>query len=502
MSKFVIVTGGVISNLGKGITAAGLGRLLKNRGVRVTMQKFNPYLNVDPGTMSPYQHGEVFVTDDGAETDLDIGHYERFLDMNLTRVSDISGGKLFSSVINKERLGKYVGSTVGVVPHVTTEVKESIMSLASADFDIVIVEIGGTMNDMETSIYLQGVRQLISEVGSENVFVLHVDLLPYIEVTGETKIETVVHSSDEIREELSGDVNNQNMNAKIFELLHKRVKRDLMSDFDVIYDATNISSKRRRAFVNELKKISCHKRVVIIATPYEVCLEQNEHRDRVVPEAVLERMYRNFEIPFWHEGWDDIQIFYPYEEFQWCYETAEDFIYQTIDFEQNNSHHQETLGKHCLDVHAYIRDTLDKRTCHTPNANELTVAALIPDCAKPFTKTFANKKGTISKEAHYSDHEKVGCYNSLFYNIDKDIDKLYVAALIQYHMIMHFMKNWKPSTVKKYENIFQPLSDNFWDNLKLLNEADSASRYDTLESSVNSQKEFLDELLMEQREQS
>ena len=194
MSKFVIVTGGVISNLGKGITAAGLGRLLKNRGVRVTMQKFNPYLNVDPGTMSPYQHGEVFVTDDGAETDLDIGHYERFLDMNLTRVSDISGGKLFSSVINKERLGKYVGSTVGIVPHVTTEVKESMMALASADFDVVIVEIGGTMNDMETNIYLQGVRQLISEVGSENVFILHVDYLPYMEVTGETKIETVQNS--------------------------------------------------------------------------------------------------------------------------------------------------------------------------------------------------------------------------------------------------------------------------------------------------------------------
>lgn len=194
MSKYIIVTGGVISNLGKGITAAGLGRLLKNRGVRVTMQKFNPYLNVDPGTMSPYQHGEVFVTDDGAETDLDIGHYERFLDMNLTRISDISGGKLFSSVINKERLGKYVGSTVGIVPHVTTEVKESMMALASSDFDVVIVEIGGTMNDMETSIYLHGVRQLISEVGSENVFVLHVDLLPYIEVTGETKIETVQNS--------------------------------------------------------------------------------------------------------------------------------------------------------------------------------------------------------------------------------------------------------------------------------------------------------------------
>lgn len=194
MSKFIIVTGGVITNLGKGTTAASLGRLLKNRGVKITMQKFNPYLNVDPGTMSPYQHGEVFVTDDGTETDLDIGHYERFLDINLGKLSDISGGILFSSVINKERLGKYVGSTVSIIPHVTTEVKECIMANADKKFDVCIVEIGGTINDEETSIYLQGVRQLISEVGQENVFVMHIDLLPQIEATGETKIETVQNS--------------------------------------------------------------------------------------------------------------------------------------------------------------------------------------------------------------------------------------------------------------------------------------------------------------------
>lgn len=195
MSKYIIVTGGVVTNLGKGTTAASLGRLLKNRGVKVTMQKFNPYLNVDPGTMSPYQHGEVFVTEDGTETDLDIGHYERYLDINLGKMSDISGGILFSSVINKERLGKYVGSTVSIVPHITTEVKECILANTSdKKFDVSIVEIGGTINDEETNIYLQGVRQLISEVGQENVFVLHVDLLPYIEVTGETKIETIQSS--------------------------------------------------------------------------------------------------------------------------------------------------------------------------------------------------------------------------------------------------------------------------------------------------------------------
>lgn len=194
MSKYIIVTGGVITNLGKGTTAASLGRLLKNRGVKVTMQKFNPYLNVDPGTMSPYQHGEVFVTDDGTETDLDIGHYERFLDINLGKMSDISGGILFSSVINKERLGKYVGSTVSIVPHVTTEVKECILSNDDKKIDVVIVEIGGTINDEETNIYLQGVRQLISEVGQENVFVLHIDFLPYVEVSEELKIEPVQNS--------------------------------------------------------------------------------------------------------------------------------------------------------------------------------------------------------------------------------------------------------------------------------------------------------------------
>ena len=194
MSKFVIVTGGVVSNLGKGTTAASLGRLLKNRGVRVTMQKFDTYLNVDPGTMSPHQHGEVFVTEDGAETDLDIGHYERFLDMDLGRMSNITGGKIYSSVINKERLGKYVGATVQVVPHVTGEVKNCMLELAKNDIDVVIVEIGGTVHDYETSVYLQGVRQLISEIGEDNVFILHVDLLPFMEVTGETKIETIQNS--------------------------------------------------------------------------------------------------------------------------------------------------------------------------------------------------------------------------------------------------------------------------------------------------------------------
>ena len=194
MSKFVIITGGVVSNLGKGTTAGSLGRLLKNRGIRGTIQKFNQYLNVDPGTMSPYQHGEVFVTEDGAETDLDIGHYERFLDTDLGRMNNITGGRIYSSVINKERLGKYVGATVQVIPHITTEVKDCMVALGNKDNEIVIVEVGGTVHDYESGVYLQGVRQLISDVGAENVFLLHVDLLPFVEATGETKIETVQNS--------------------------------------------------------------------------------------------------------------------------------------------------------------------------------------------------------------------------------------------------------------------------------------------------------------------
>lgn len=233
MSKFVVITGGVVENLGKGTTAGSLGRLLKNRGVRVTMQKFDPYLNVDPGTMSPYQHGEVFVTDDGGETDLDIGHYERFLDMNLGRMNNITGGKLYSAVINKERLGKYVGATVQVVPHVTNEVKDAILALSSKDVDVVIVEIGGTVHDYETGVYLQGVRQLESEVGDENVFILHVDLLPFLDSTGETRIETVQNSVQKLNAlglRPDGIVCRTTKNAVLTEETKKRIARRCFLD--------------------------------------------------------------------------------------------------------------------------------------------------------------------------------------------------------------------------------------------------------------------------------
>lgn len=194
MSKFIFVTGGVMSGSGKGTTAAALGRILKNRGLSVAMLNFSPYLNVDPGTMSPYQHGEVFVTEDGAETDLDIGHYERFLDTQFSRGNSISAGKLYSTVINNERLGKYNGSTVQTIPHVADEVKKLIKKQAETGADIVIIQLGGSLLDYESSIYLYAIRELILEVGRDNIFVLHIDFLPYIESIGEERVESMQES--------------------------------------------------------------------------------------------------------------------------------------------------------------------------------------------------------------------------------------------------------------------------------------------------------------------
>lgn len=199
MAKFIFVTGGVVSGLGKGITAASLGRLLKNRGFRVTIQKFDPYINVDPGTMSPYQHGEVFVTEDGAETDLDLGHYERFIDNNLTQANNVTSGRIYWSVISKERRGDYLGGTVQVIPHVTNEIKERIMQAATPETDIVITEIGGTVGDIESQPFLEAIREMKSEVGRDNVLYIHVTLIPYLAVSGELKTKPTQHSVAELR---------------------------------------------------------------------------------------------------------------------------------------------------------------------------------------------------------------------------------------------------------------------------------------------------------------
>ncbi len=198
-TKYIFVTGGVVSGLGKGITAASLGRLLKNRGYKVTIQKFDPYINVDPGTMNPYEHGEVFVTDDGAETDLDLGHYERFINENLTKNSSVTMGKIYSEVIEKERRGDYLGKTVQVIPHITNQIKEKIYGFEKTDTDIVITEVGGTVGDIEGLSIIEAIRQVGLEKNPEDVCFIHVTLLPYISGSKEIKSKPTQHSVKELQ---------------------------------------------------------------------------------------------------------------------------------------------------------------------------------------------------------------------------------------------------------------------------------------------------------------
>lgn len=201
MTKYIFITGGVVSSLGKGITAASLGQLLKSRGLKVTIQKFDPYINIDPGTMSPYQHGEVFVTDDGAETDLDLGHYERFIDINLNKYSNVTTGKIYWSVITKERKGEYLGGTVQVIPHITNEIKERVYRVGrETNADVVITEIGGTVGDIESLPFLEAIRQIKYDIGKQNVMYIHVTLVPFLGKAGEIKTKPTQHSVKELRE--------------------------------------------------------------------------------------------------------------------------------------------------------------------------------------------------------------------------------------------------------------------------------------------------------------
>src|SRR5918996_1262336 len=199
MTKHIFVTGGVASSLGKGLTASSLGRLLKARGLKVTLQKLDPYINVDPGTMNPFEHGEVFVTDDGGETDLDLGHYERFVDENLSRDSNATTGSIYSAVLAAERRGEYLGKTVQVIPHITDEIKRRIKRLATDDVDVVITEVGGTVGDIEILPFLEAIRQFRLEVGRDSVFYLHVTLVPFIGPSGEQKTKPTQHSVTELR---------------------------------------------------------------------------------------------------------------------------------------------------------------------------------------------------------------------------------------------------------------------------------------------------------------
>src|SRR6266540_1504079 len=198
-AKYIFVTGGVVSSLGKGLAAASIGCLLESRGIKVNLMKFDPYLNVDPGTMSPFQHGEVFVTDDGAETDLDLGHYERFLDRSLSQSNNVTTGRIYLNVITKERRGEYLGSTVQVIPHITDEIKAAIRRIAPEN-DVVIVEIGGTVGDIESLPFLEAIRQFRHEIGRENAIFIHLTLVPYLAASGEVKTKPTQHSVRELME--------------------------------------------------------------------------------------------------------------------------------------------------------------------------------------------------------------------------------------------------------------------------------------------------------------
>ncbi len=275
-----------------------------------------------------------------------------------------------------------------------------------------------------------------------------------------------VHSSDAIRAELSGDENNQNINQLVFETLHNRVKEDLRNGISCVYDATNISYKRRKAFLDELKNIDCWKVCHVICTPYEVCLTQNEQRERVVPEEVIERMYKNFDIPYYYEGWDDIELWYGDNNYKKAYGHWSTFLFDTMDFDQENKYHKETLGEHCRQAADYI--TNNYRECvDGPSVITMTEAAVLHDCGKPFCKEFKDSKGNPSDNAHYYNHEHVSSYNSLFYETASD-SKLYIATLIRWHMQMHFIDK-QPHTADKYEKL---LGTQLYQDLEVLHKAD------------------------------
>ena len=286
--------------------------------------------------------------------------------------------------------------------------------------------------------------------------------------------EYKVHSSDDIREELTGDANRQDINNLVFKTLHNRVKEDLLNGQSVIYDATNVSRKRRKAFLQELNNIPCWKYCLLIATPFEVCLERNSQRDRKVPYHVIERMYKDFDIPWYTEGWDNIYLEYTDPNHKDLYGHWRRFISDTSDFNQESKYHTETLGEHCRLCSEYIVTRVNE--LNALNERETLIAGALHDCGKPFCQSFIDSRGNISESAHYYCHEHVGAYNSLFYLKDAEIDSLLVAALINYHMMLHFFKDWKPKTIDKYE---KELTSHKWLNemefykaLKILHEGD------------------------------
>lgn len=271
-----------------------------------------------------------------------------------------------------------------------------------------------------------------------------------------------IHSSDAIREELSGDINNQDINDLVFKTLHNRIKEDLRNGKNCIYDACNISYKRRMTFLQELKNIPCEKICVLMATPYEECLKNNANRDRIVPDYVIERMYRNFDVPCNYEGWDDIEVMW--NGVSAYYGHPNNFYLKHKHFNQNNTHHTLTLGKHCAEVCAALNNT----------SEELKTAGLLHDCGKPFCKTFVNTKGETTEQAHYYNHEHIGSYDSLFYHeMFNKKDPLYIAALIRWHMQPYF---WEKDNNEKQHNKYRKLwGEKLYKDIMQLHEADKAA---------------------------
>lgn len=285
-----------------------------------------------------------------------------------------------------------------------------------------------------------------------------------------------VHSSDEIREELSGDVNRQDINTDVFNLLHKRIKEDLSNGISCVYDATNMSYKRRMGFLDQIKGIRCWKKAMFVATPYEVCLERNDDRERKVPEFVIERMYRKFDPPYYYEGWNEIEVYYGDTAFKSAYKTPGTFIEHTMDYDQQNKYHSETLGAHCLQCMEYVVDHYDEDYVSQSFLTTLYSAACLHDCGKPFCQTFKDAKGKDCDSAHYYDHEHIGGYNIFFYDMPM-VDKLYASVLVRWHMQMHFIDK-QPHTQEKYKNLFGYA---LWRDLTYLHKGDLKAHSSTMQ---------------------
>lgn len=273
--------------------------------------------------------------------------------------------------------------------------------------------------------------------------------------------DAVIFSSDTLREEMFGDINDQEHNQELFVELHKRIKECLRNGKNACYDATNLSYKKRMSFLAELKNISCEKLCILMATPYEECLQRNKQRDRQVPEHVIKRMYMSIDIPHMFEGWDDIVMIYSHEASK-VYRTPSTWIRTVKHYDQNNSHHTLTLGNHCEKVFEYLSENDENLS------DALKFAALLHDCGKPFCKTFKNSKGEITEQAHYYNHERVGSYDSLFYYTSRD--PLYIAALIRWHMQPYF---WEKDNNEKLHNKYRKLwGEQLYNDIMLLHIAD------------------------------